>query len=274
MISVLLSAVATSASAQTVYTWTAGSLDHEELQELDSSEDILTHGRNSYDVRSILHALVCQDVRPCPFTREDFLNALIDYGCNCYPESAKKQSVVNPRQDWYHMASLGRPVDQVDSECYNMHAAYQCMFKDHDAGRINQIGDLGCYPGMTFEYHITQNDDGSDEVICGTPKNIDYHKRDDDCRLASCQIERKFALAVLPYLSDPVSFRTTQHAQGKYSSNCARLANGPAGGVAAEKDNCCGDYPKRKPYNSISNSCCNIGGEFLLKPIGFCAEDN
>lgn len=281
-------ALTASAQDEKVYSWMGGSIEESVL----ASQNMQTLGRNHVDVRSILHRLVCGAGGPCPHPKQSFLNALVDYGCNCYPESAKKQSPINYKQTWYHMAAQGPPVDELDQACLEVHQAYMCMFIDYENGDIIQLGgdnkedrghDLGCYAGIEFAYHIVVNDDGDEEVICGTSKNPNYQNGEDDCRLVACEIEKAFALKVIPMLmaeGGPRNFKNVKSMQGKYNSTCSAriedtskfgMIDDSTGAVTishthVDKDQCCGTNPKRLPYSSVTKMCC---GE-TIEQFGTC----
>lgn len=219
--------------------------------------------RNSHQhLRVMLQKLVCGNTK-CPYSKDFFLDLLVDYGCNCYPASSLSVTAIDTSKSWYHMEFNGKPVDRVDEACLDTYHAYKCMFIDHENGDLQQGGQQGCYKGQTFNWYV----DANNELQCGVPTNPDYINtiNKDGCRLAACKIEKEFATKVASIIgSDPAAWKASN--QSNYGS-CAGKMNPGGTGQGGERDSCCGQYPSRTPFNSIVSQCCSDNS---IVPFGNC----
>merc|ERR1712025_1053755 len=121
---------------------------------------------------TMMHMIVCRGVNKCSFKKDDFFNALKDYGCNCYPSKNKEESSTHTGKTWWHMAANGSPIDKMDKLCLTVHNSYRCMHLDDEMELTSQKGNKGCYKGIMYNYHF----DSNGNVICGTQNNINYEK--------------------------------------------------------------------------------------------------
>jgi len=230
--------------------------------------------RSSWQVRSLLHTIVCQNNPNCAFEKTDFFRALNNYGCNCF--SKKSPSPIDPSMDWMHMSHVGPAINEIDQACIDVHNAYLCMFMDAEEKTIKQGRTTtsdgskidGCFEGMPFTYHV-----GSDgNIVCGPANNPEYAKNKwNGCRLAACEIERHFAYTVVNQLADPLAFKNEATADNLYFWNPIRKSNmcrGDGLGMKRNKDQCCGDFPTRYPFASDTFECCGSSGE--NKGFGEC----
>lgn len=230
--------------------------------------------RSSWQVRSMLHTIVCGNDATCQFAKTDFFRALNNYACNCYAKSAP--SVLDPEVEWTHMAHVGPALNAVDQACIDVHNAYLCMFQDAEMRILKQGRTTaadgskieGCYEGMPFSYHV----DAEGMIVCGPMNNPEYaNNKWNGCRQAACAIERHFAYSVAAELIDPVKFKQEANADNLYFWNPVRKANmcrSDGLGVQRYKDKCCGEYPTRYPYASDTFECCGSDGS--TKNFGEC----
>lgn len=230
--------------------------------------------RSSWQVRSMLHTIVCQNDPNCAFEKTDFFRALNNYGCNCF--SKNSPSPLDPSMIWTHMSHVGPAVNEIDQACIDVHNAYLCMFMDSEEGILKQGRTTasdgskieGCYEGMPFTYHV-----GSDgNIVCGPANNPEYARNKwNGCRQAACEIERHFAYTVVNELADPLAFKNEANADNLYFWNPIRKSNmcrGDGLSMKRNKDQCCGEFPTRYPFASDTFECCGSSGE--NKGFGEC----
>lgn len=227
-------------------------------QGYDPAQSLL---RNSQDVKVMLFQLMCGQQNDCRLSRQFFIDLLTNYGCNCYPTSHEAISAIDPNNSWLHMAYKGQPIDELDQACLDVYNSYKCMFMDHEAGRINQIGKYGCYKGMTFRWHFDTNG----EIQCGRPSNLNYYNTEDDCRLAACQIEKNFVYKVQNFLNSQGGAENFYNNNQNNYGYCPNVKRN--GKVRTERDSCCGEFPNRVPFNSLYRECCEDGS---MASIGGC----
>lgn len=219
--------------------------------------------RHSGQMRQILLTLVCGNDPTCPYSAGKFYKALHNYGCNCYPDNFVKQSAIENDQ-WSHMGANGKPLDWIDRACLDVHDAYRCMLDDYNNGLIVQDTEFGCYEGMGFVYHT----DASGDIICGPESNPNYaNNNKNGCRLAACQIERNFAYALRETLEDPVTFfkDNKKIMYDHYNDDTMCFRTGSVDTLP--RDSCCGEYPSRRPFSSVTHDCCLSGD---VKLFGEC----
>ena len=228
----------------------------------DNSTNIQFTQRHSGQMRQILQTLVCGvDLSNCAYSAGKFYKALRNYGCNCYPDNFIKPAYLDSGT-WSHMGANGGSLDWIDRACLRVHDAYKCMMQDFNNGIIQQTTDNGCYLGIGFVYHTDSNGD----IVCGPEDNVNYqNNQNNGCRLAACQIERNFAYAVRDALSNPVDFyqqnKNTMYNSNTDNSVCVKSSN------QVNRDQCCGEYPIRRPFFELTHDCCLNGN---IKPFGEC----
>ena len=240
----------------------------------DGIENGTSMDRSAWQVRSMLHTIICGNDPNCPFAKTDFFRALNNYACNCFSKTSP--SVIDPNVDWTHMAHIGPAINEIDQACIDVHNAYLCMFMDADEGILKQGRTTaldgskieGCYEGMPFTYHVG----GDGKIICGPASNPEYARNKwNGCRQAACEIERHFAYTVANQLADPLVFKDQANQDNLYFWNPVRKANmcrGDGLGVKRNKDQCCGEFPTRYPFASDTFECCGTDGK--NKPFGEC----
>lgn len=235
------------ASAGTDWTWQAG-VQPEGLVVGASSRTFAT-------VRDMLVSLACHDwdqagnSEDCPFDVIDYYRALRDYGCNCYPENFDEEYQDSGVELW-HMGHNGMPVDEVDQVCHRAFHLYHCFEQD------------GCIKGDAFVYHMTTEGD----LVCGPEDDANYASDPDGffCEQSACLAEKKFAEEVYPLIGNPQTFKDNNKDNYRLwnKGECVRQA-----GASLAKNECCGAYPYRKPYDANISECCSDGS---VQAAGFC----
>ena len=232
------------------FTWQSGISEKN-----DTDSDDPTQRRFS-TVRQMLVSLSCWDyfsqtgnTGNCPIRTRHYYRALREYGCNCYPENFDVE-YRNTGEVLWHMGHNGAPIDDVDQACQSSFHQYQCYEKD------------GCIKGDEFIYHMN----AAGELICGPRNDPDYESDQEGfvCELSACQIEKQFAQTVYPILGDPRIFRDDQRPnyQQNEKGGCQKTS-----GISTSKDQCCGSFPNRRPYDSGESECCSDGS---VQIFGFC----
>lgn len=224
-------------------------------------------GRRKKEVRAMLQDIVCHRYEQanggstCPYSARHFLNALRNYGCNCYPDNQDQPRPSNSAVNEWHMGSNGLPIDDLDQACLQLHESYRCVEMDRANNLFQDRTRDGCYKGTAYKYHTAA--DGS--IVCGPTKNPNYAKNPDTyaCQKAICTLERNFAYQVADILSDPLQFRDDHSSNYNDRDNiCSKRT-----GFGGARDSCCGDYPNRNLYQSSTQECC-AGGQSAQ--IGQC----
>jgi len=243
----------------------SNSTSNQESEVITSSSGYYQTGpttRSSANVQAMLY-MMCNRNPKCKGTmsKQDFLDLLMDYGCNCYPSRLALPSTVSAKQIWYHHAYNAAPIDDLDAECQKVAENYKCMYMDAENNDISQQGRLGCYLGMMFQFYF----DADNNVICGNKRNPNYQDGSDDCRLASCQIERDFAYRAMALMDwDPASWK----ANNAHKKSLCPSKQGKEDVQKSPKDSCCGKFPNRHPFKSIFRECCDDQG--TTASIGSC----
>lgn len=187
------------------------------------------------------------------------MDLLIDYGCNCFPSKSASVSPLNSSKTWYHHQFNGTPIDELDQACLDVFLGYKCMFMDVEEAALTQGGPHGCYKGITYNWYFDENN--SNKVMCGRPANPNYSTTNDGCKLAACQIEIKFAEKVLELIDfDPVGYKNSN--LDKYNDCQVSKVN-----RQDMRDSCCGNFPDRYPFSSMTRECCSDGS---VGSIGSC----
>jgi len=212
--------------------------------------------------KSMIYTLVCPDdensanpacaidAKGHTFTKR--LNgALRNYGCNCY-SSNKKQRNHNGKLA-FAPGQNGKPIDALDKACHTLAKRFNCFNIDQFVGDISE----DCHAFTAYTYHVDENG----ELVCGGKRNPNYEEKGDiwgnTCRLALCEMEREFAIAVANIMKDPRAF------QAKFPENykiydtekCVKSVNM----YDSDKSECCGTHVPagRSPYDPYMNSCCD-----------------
>ena len=216
----------------------------------------------------------------CPITNDQIESLLRNFSCNCFPENFDSEPLTSSTsQKSWHMGKNGRPLNELDQACMRLRDAYTCitfdyensLFQDPIPNSSNNKELCGRY--TAYEFHINSV---TKEIVCGPSNDVEYisitnnNAIENSCKLAACQIERKFADEVTTLIgSDPDDF-VSQHASeyDVYSDSdiCVTRNNNQ---VAVSE--CCGSFPNRLPFVPFVKVCCDVGnGIFQALGIGEC----
>ena len=187
--------------------------------------------------------------------------ALRNYGCNCYPSNYDQQAKFSNKTE-LHFGANGKPFleDDLDQACSEAFKNYRCFSMDSQHGDFGKVQHDVCRPGMQFEFHVNKNR----EIICGPADNPNYENglktNNHECKLRTCQIERRFSWSVLGIVgTDPMAFQS-QHVDKYHAwdeNMCVKGTN--RGLMSYDKDACCGKYPDRRAYATSFSMCCPNG---------------
>lgn len=251
-----LSAFVALGEAGSQYNWRSGAIE----EVLAAQNATGPQARRFREVKGMLRSLICFDyfeanptATSCPHKESSYFRALRDYGCNCYPEGDDTVSSFDSSITLWNMGNNGVPVDDVDAVCRNVWGKYHCYNYD------------GCKMGIDYTYHLS-----ADGVItCGPSTDVDYASDPDSfmCELAACKIEKFLADELYPILGDPGTFRSdnsVNYNAWKSSVTCQKQP-----GMHVVKKECCGDYPKRVPFDADEFECCADG---KIELTGFCGN--
>ena len=160
-----------------------------------------------------------------------------NYGCHCFPDGSKAAGGSGPAQDQY------------DLQCRKLAQCHRCIEMDYPT----DITDLWNADIGKYRWNL----DNSGSISCAG--NTDEHKRD------LCQCDADFATELGKIWFDG-NFNFTiweNRNNGQYNFDYEGVCKKQGGQIT---DNCCGDYPKRYPYDSLLRVCCNG----VSVPTGSC----
>lgn len=285
----------------TEYTWQAGYLNYNLTEEAQYKPFVLQQSVLRTKICSLNSTFCTSEFTKLPLDDSDFFNALHNYGYNCFTE--QMPSKLRSGKTTIFMGSNGGSIDEIDRACLEVHQAYHCMLLDYDQKNIIQGNSHdnngnpveGCFHGINFAYHV-----GADsEIICGPESNPRYIRTPwHGCRLAACEIEKRFAERVAHIIEHPVKFMIENYENYLYMSGEHPLlksaAVGPHGearmwrddkrerivsaaddlykllGLPKKIERCCGlHYPNKKPYNAMTHDCCDTGE---VQATGRCGQ--
>ena len=148
-----------------------------------------------------------------------FSSVLKNYGCYCFHDSV-------------HGGVSGKPQSGIDSLCKKLAQCHKCISDDYGVPATMEW-EFGHF--MEYEWSILNGD-------IGCAVNSDQHKKD------LCECDAAFATATGALFADG-NWPFTTH--GMFV-NIAATCVGSQGGEAE----CCGTYPNRKPFQTMSHECC------------------
>ena len=194
------------------------------------------------------------------------LDALRGYGCWC-------------SMDDFWTEGNGRPVNELDNACRKVHLNYRCLSRfdstscDVKAQKYLTIHGMG-NGDLESQCQMVQN-----LLTIGNP---DF---DVECATRKCAIEIGFMGTLLEFATTPGMMLDPQflhignnvenfqgetiYGQFNFAEKCGENPPvGPIGpaGDGGEPSNCCGLYPNRFPYHTVTNMCCDN----KVEPIGNC----
>lgn len=171
-----------------------------------------------------------------PGAKQDAKDIVFRHGCYCF---SRPGGLVGPRNG-YH----GAPLDELDALCRDLYRSQKCLPADI----------AGCHADQAYPF--TKHAGGS--VSCG-PDPITSPKwasrPNNACKLQTCELELEFANAVNAlvdsgYVADPA---VSYIKDADYDAACPAIATG----IPPPALECCGNGIGRKPFNGVTNQCCN-----------------
>jgi len=176
-------------------------------------------------------------------TIQDFLDNFANYGCYCW--------ILGPMRG---VIGGGQTKDAIDSLCGELYKCYKCLNLDFGS------------KSTMFEYNVNliEHADGRRELECQEGENIN-----------ACKCDVMFAekMAVVNQQCEADLDNGVQNSQFCINEDFRTEAGGgtfdpfdnTAGGCLKlnmeghnAKDNCCGVYPDRLPFDSMSRECCRF----------------
>jgi len=169
------------------------------------------------------------------------------YGCHC--------AVAGPTD---LLAGAGQPVDEIDSACKRHKECIQCALADFDQST--------CPWWKPYKMTAMVDDvTGEKHLVC--------QDRPGYCKRSLCECDAQFARDL--YAQRKNYNRDNHHRYGSIDTDQACKANSYRGGNNKGKgqeksvkgeNKCCGDYPKRMPFNTGKAQCC----DGKVSSIGSC----
>lgn len=147
-----------------------------------------------------------------------------NYGCWCYFGDNAGEG-------------KGMPQNALDKACKNLQLCYRCV-------KIDSLGDEEmCHPGNTkYKYEIDV--DGGIYQNCALSNS-------EECAVHTCSCEQDFIRKLVGLLWNGYIFDYSFHHSVWAQWNVCNFAGGP------HILDCCGEYPKRRPFFSDTNfDCC------------------
>lgn len=170
--------------------------------------------------------------------RKTMSTMIRNYGCHCFPDGDKA------------IGGKGTPVDDKDGICRKLARCHTCASMDF----------AGCDPDFG-KYAFTLNTGGS---------SIDCSANTDPCKLNVCECDKQFAIEMAGIWDDATM--DTFYWLNKYNVKLGTVVfDKPSictvAGLGAENNDCCGNYPERRPYSNLAYQCCTDGS---VKGLGMC----
>jgi len=229
--------------------------------------EVCSNGERSLTkTRNMISALMCPDGENSPNpnckTRTwpkggprtfnwDLKRAIKNYGCNCFTGGSAVQN------DFGGVVELpgiqGKPVDEVDAVCLNLAKRFQCFNLDKKNGDI----EASCEYNTNYPYHI----DVDGNIVCGRKRDPGFIKSGDTCKRALCEMEKEFALSIVPLLNgDPIAF----HSDNKRNYDIWSSDQCVRGYEGKQKSTCCGSHsPAGRVSYDPNMSCCTDDGQVM-----------
>ena len=181
-----------------------------------------------------------------------FTSSIRDYGCFCFLDGK------------FIAEGRGTAKDLIDQSCKNLHKCQTCITMDFDQGLIDPTLDGDCDLTSQFSFNLTVTDLGP---------SIECLNLSNSCKRALCECDKRFAfeLATTMDLWD-ARFKSENFSEEVRETECRSTGGGNNIGKI---DKCCGIYPYRFPYHSMSGQrqCCGIKTYDLAGPKK-CCRDN
>jgi len=228
---------------------------------LERYADILSEGCSAGEMRGVFNLDSLTQKAPLAAN----LDVLRGYGCWC-------------SMDDFWTEGNGRPVNELDNACRNVHLNYRCLSR-HDSTSC----DVKAQKYLTIHGMGV----GDLESQCQMVQNLlTFNNPDFDvaCATRKCAIEVGFMGTLLEFATtpgvmlDPEFIRRGNNVmdnQGRmvygrfdFSTKCGEngsVTSGP-GGDGGTPSSCCGLYPNRFPYHTVTSECCDN----KVEPVGNC----
>lgn len=189
----------------------------------------------------------------------DIIDSINSYGCWCYFQDN-------------HGAGRGPAQNEVDNQCKILHEGYECIMMD----AVDE-GDDSCLPWHE-EYKsatglglLVDHDDNDtlEEALRFRCKKANK-KSKTKCAERSCIVENYFVVRVMRLFLKGVPFDPSlKHDKNIFDpkANCPTVQ-----GIQSDKE-CCGLYPFRFPFKTLSGSrdCC--GQRTFNSDLMMCCDD-
>lgn len=183
------------------------------------------------------------------------LDKIHRYGCWCF-------------QGDLSSTGKGVPVNALDEACKNRNLCRRCI--KIDDGTCNVFNHTYSTPNHV-DIHESDDDFGNPQIgqLCRSLNP------DDDCQAMNCACEVQFTIDIMDLWFNDVSYDPMfHHDEGfDWNLNCAGKSPGPGpgpgpnptGGPKPTKppvaQDCCGEFPRRKPYATNKSQCCSYTQE-------------
>jgi len=170
---------------------------------------------------------------------QKLIESIDGYGCWCYFQED-------------HGNGRGKPINQMDQRCKQLHDAYECILMDTDNTCIPWDVEYGSATGLG----IGADEPGNDAFLYAIRKGCDKNNKKDECARMACKVEGYFVVNMfMDYLDAVVFDPTLLHSLGMFNPKDECPIDG---GIQIEGKECCGEYPIRFPFKTLNGdrACC------------------
>jgi len=179
------------------------------------------------------------------YSRKALSSFIKDYGCHCFTQDPLTKATI--------VGGKGAPVDAQDTLCKKLAQCHACVAQDYNFKKK-------CDPDVgNYRYNV-------DPVL----KAISCQGNNDPCKRNACECDKHFALQFATIWDDSKFnryFWRNKHNVKAGNPVFDKDGTCKATGYNFPKDECCGNYPRRKPYSSVLYECCMDGS---VKSLGSC----
>ena len=182
------------------------------------------------------------------YSRKVLSTMVQNYGCHCFTDNSRIPG------------GKGKPVDAQDSLCRKLSQCYSCLNIDYNSNTST------CDPSSgKYRYQI----DGTLKTI--TCQDAVEKNSVHACRRNSCECDKAFALEFAKIWDDGKFNRYYWKNKFNLRAGNPTFDKDDVCQVStvgsAERSQCCGGYPERKPYNIFLFECCE---DQKARPVGTC----
>jgi len=173
---------------------------------------------------------------------KEFIKRVNQYGCHCWPSETKE-----------HLSGQGKPLDELDSVCFNLRQCHKCIDIDFPESEKHP---KGCDPVYT-KYKAKLSKVGDDLQISCTNTLNKKGTNNGDCKRTLCECDKAFADSFAESFKLWDSNLWKLESRGLYEDMCKKgfRTAGVERLTGEGPDKCCGLYPEKKPYSSATHSC-------------------